>query len=174
MRPEHVALCPPAFEQDFRTILFDQLGWGLVLTSAASFREALGALPGARFAFAVKISPATRVLCMLAECGYGADIVSSGELKRALDVGMIASGIVFSGVCKTDPKLKQALDVGVGKFNLNLEEGEVSPAWPRLVVADVPVVVSMPMYLLCRWQALADLAPEEQQALLLFGDREVC
>jgi diaminopimelate decarboxylase len=90
--------------------------------AAESFTEALAAVPNARVAFAVKANPNTAVLRVLAGCSLGADIVSGGEMRRALAAGMAASDIVFSGVGKTDKELSDALDNGVGQFNLELEE----------------------------------------------------
>ena len=95
---------------------------GALRHTANRFMAALRHLPSARFAFAVKANPNTAVLRLLADCGYGADIVSGGELRRALDAGMAPSGIVFSGVGKTDRELTDALDAGIGQFNLELEE----------------------------------------------------
>lgn len=90
--------------------------------TANAFADALRHCPSVRFAFAVKANPNTAILRLLADCGYGADIVSGGELRRALEAGMAASGIVFSGVGKTDRELRDALDAGIGQFNLELEE----------------------------------------------------
>lgn len=95
---------------------------GALRHTADGFTAALSHLQSARFAFAVKANPNTAVLRLLAKCGYGADIVSGGELRRALDAGMAPSGIVFSGVGKTDRELIDALDAGIGQFNLELEE----------------------------------------------------
>ena len=55
---------------------------------ARVFRDALAILPGAKIAFAVKSNPNLAVLKVLAAEGYGADVVSGGELIRALDVGI--------------------------------------------------------------------------------------
>ncbi|MBB3474284.1 diaminopimelate decarboxylase [Sphingomonas sp. BK345] len=90
--------------------------------AADAFRSALRTLPAARFAFAVKANPNSAVLRLLAGRGFGADIVSGGELRRALDSGMAPAGIVFSGVGKTDRELSDALDANIGQFNLELEE----------------------------------------------------
>ncbi|WP_097065245.1 diaminopimelate decarboxylase [Sphingomonas guangdongensis] len=99
---------------------------GALRHAADEFRAAVRHLPGARTAFAVKANPNTAVLRLLAERGYGADIVSGGELRRALDAGMEPAGIVFSGVGKTDRELSDALEARIGQFNLELEEeGEV-------------------------------------------------
>lgn len=90
--------------------------------AARAFSSAMGGLSSARFAFAVKANPNTAVLRLLADCGYGADIVSGGELRRAREAGMAPADIVFSGVGKTDREMADALDAGIGQFNLELEE----------------------------------------------------
>src|SRR3569623_429300 len=83
----------------------------------------------AHLAYAIKANPIRAVLAVLAKCGYGADVVSGGEMLRALAAGMPAADIVFSGVGKTRGELASALDVGIGQFNLELEEeGEVLSA----------------------------------------------
>ena len=68
--------------------------------------------------FAVKANPTLAILQLMAEAGVGADIVSSGELRRSLRAGIPASRIVFSGVGKSDAEIAEALDVGVGRFNI--------------------------------------------------------
>ena len=90
--------------------------------AARRFTAALSILPRTRTAFAVKANPNSAVLHLLAGCGFGADIVSGGEMRRALGAGIAASDIVFSGVGKTDRELADALDSGIGQFNLELEE----------------------------------------------------
>ena len=90
--------------------------------AANGFRAALRHLPAVRVAFAVKANPNTAVLRVLADCGFGADIVSGGELRRAVAAGMRPADIVFSGVGKTDSEMMEALEVGIGQFNLELEE----------------------------------------------------
>jgi diaminopimelate decarboxylase len=90
--------------------------------SARDFRAGLASVPRKHLAFAVKANPNLAVLQLLAKEGYGADIVSGGELLHALAAGMPASSIVFSGVGKSRRELAAALDAGVGQFNLELEE----------------------------------------------------
>ena len=89
---------------------------------AQVFRDALSGLPNKHIAFAIKANPNLAVLKVLAKQGYGADIVSAGEMKRALAAGMAADDIVFSGVGKTREELREALEAGVGQFNIELEE----------------------------------------------------
>jgi diaminopimelate decarboxylase len=89
---------------------------------ARVFRDALSILPRVHIAFAVKANPNLAVLKLLAREGYGADVVSGGEMERALAAGMAAEGIVFSGVGKTSAEMVRALEAGIGQFNLESEE----------------------------------------------------
>jgi len=96
---------------------------------AQVFRDALKGAGRVHLAYAIKANPNVAVLRVLADEGYGADVVSAGEMQRALAAGIPASDIVFSGVGKTRRELAQALDAGIGQFNLELEEeGEVLAA----------------------------------------------
>ena len=93
--------------------------------AARSFREALRDVPRKQLMFAVKANPALAVLRLLADEGYGADIVSGGELRCALDAGMSARQIAYSGVGKTAREMAAALGAGIGHFNLELgREGQ--------------------------------------------------
>ena len=89
---------------------------------ARVFREALSDLDNPHIAFAVKANPNIAVLRVLANEGYGADVVSGGELTRAIAAGMRPKDIVFSGVGKTRAELLQALQAGIGQFNVESEE----------------------------------------------------
>lgn len=87
------------------------------------FREAVRQAGDVEVAFAVKANPNIAVLRVLARSGMGADVVSGGELERALAAGMAADRVVFSGVGKTNAELAQGLDRHIGQFNLE-SEGE--------------------------------------------------
>jgi diaminopimelate decarboxylase len=89
---------------------------------ARVFREGLAGLERIHLAYAIKANPNLAVLRVLAKAGYGADVVSAGEIARALAAGMKPEDVVFSGVGKTRTELGYALDVGIGQFNLELEE----------------------------------------------------
>ena len=89
---------------------------------ARVFRDALSGLDDPHIAFAVKANPNLAVLKVLANEGYGADVVSGGELARALAAGMKPRDIVFSGVGKTHAELVQGLEAGIGQFNIESEE----------------------------------------------------
>ena len=89
---------------------------------ARVFREALAPLARVHIAYAIKANPNLAVLRVLADEGYGADVVSGGEMRRALAAGMKAEDIVFSGVGKTREELAAAIEAGIGQVNLELEE----------------------------------------------------
>ena len=88
---------------------------------AGVFREGLAQLSDPLIAFAVKANPNAAVLATLARLGLGADVVSAGELLRAVAAGIPASRIVFSGVGKTAEEMRIALDHGIYQFNLESE-----------------------------------------------------
>jgi diaminopimelate decarboxylase len=86
------------------------------------FKEALEPLPDPLVAFAVKANPNAAVLATLARLGLGADVVSGGELRRAVAAGIAPEKIVFSGVGKTADEMRLALDLGIFQFNLESEQ----------------------------------------------------
>lgn len=90
---------------------------------ARVFREAVsGAGIGDPWiSFAVKANPNRAVISLLAGEGYGADVVSAGELIRAIAAGVPAEKIIFSGVGKTAEEMRLALAHGIGQFNLESE-----------------------------------------------------
>ena len=89
---------------------------------ARVFQEAVKPAGRTDVAFAVKANPNLAVLRVLANAGMGADVVSGGELERALAAGMAPQRIVFSGVGKTAAEMAQGLDRGIGQFNIESEE----------------------------------------------------
>ena len=89
---------------------------------ARVFREALASLGKVEIAFAVKANPNLAVLSVMSREGLGADVVSGGELARALAAGVPAERIVFSGVGKTAHEMARALKAGIGQFNVESEE----------------------------------------------------
>ncbi|HNS85946.1 MAG TPA: diaminopimelate decarboxylase [Parvularculaceae bacterium] len=72
-------------------------------------------------AYSVKANSNLAVLAIMREEGAGADVVSGGELYRALEAGIQGSMIVFSGVGKTREEMAAALDAGVFQFNVESE-----------------------------------------------------
>ena len=72
-------------------------------------------------AYAMKANSNQAVLTLLASEGAGADVVSGGELERALAAGIPPERIVFSGVAKTRGEMRRALEVGIHCFNVESE-----------------------------------------------------
>jgi len=71
--------------------------------------------------YAMKANSNQAVLKTLAKLGAGIDVVSGGELRRALAAGVPANRIMFSGVGKTVAEMDYALDVGIYCFNIESE-----------------------------------------------------
>jgi diaminopimelate decarboxylase len=72
-------------------------------------------------AYSVKANGNLAVIQTLAKLGAGADVVSGGELKRALAAGVPPKRIVFSGVGKTRDEMALALQTGIFQFNVESE-----------------------------------------------------
>ena len=92
--------------------------------SRAAFTGALAELT-ATFAdrphllcYSVKTCANLTLLRMVAEGGFGADIVSGGELFKALQAGLDPGRVVFSGVGKTEREMAEALTAGIMMFNV--------------------------------------------------------
>ena len=83
-------------------------------------REALEGVD-AHIHYAIKANGNLAVIRTLALEGAGADVVSAGEIHRALAAGVAAREIVFSGVGKTRDEMAMALDAGIGQFNVESE-----------------------------------------------------
>lgn len=86
-----------------------------------SLTAALAAIPH-QICFAVKANSNLAVLRILRELGAGADIVSVGEMRRALAAGFSPDRIVFSGVGKTADELVAAVQAGIGHLNVESTE----------------------------------------------------
>ena len=82
------------------------------------FAEAFADVPSL-VCYAVKANSNQAVIATLAKLGAGADVVSGGELKRALKAGVPAQKIMFSGIGKTAAELALALDEDI--FCVNVE-----------------------------------------------------
>lgn len=92
--------------------------------------------------FAVKSCPNTAILRLLAELGAGSDVVSGGELFRALRAGVAPEKIVFAGVGKSDDEIREGLQAGVGLFNVE-SESELSRLAIRVGEARRPTRVAL-------------------------------
>ncbi|MEO7854940.1 MAG: diaminopimelate decarboxylase, partial [Rubrivivax sp.] len=91
-----------------------------VCDAASAYLEALAGRPHL-LCYAMKANSNLALLQTLVRAGCGFDIVSGGELERALAVGADASRIVFSGVGKTRAEMTRALHAGVRCFNVESE-----------------------------------------------------
>ncbi|MEI7035583.1 diaminopimelate decarboxylase [Fulvimonas yonginensis] len=114
----------PRFDGVDLQALAARLGTPLYAYSANAIRQRIRelqqALHGldATVCYAVKANSNRAILELMATAGLGADIVSAGELRRALDAGIPAARIVFSGVGKTEQEIDAALDAGIARFNV--------------------------------------------------------
>jgi len=84
------------------------------------FADALRGL-NALVCYAVKANSNQAVIRTLAGLGAGADVVSGGELTRALKAGVKARNIVFSGVGKSEAEIRMALSAGIKQINVESE-----------------------------------------------------
>lgn len=84
------------------------------------FRDALVDLRPL-IAYSVKANSNLSILRIMREEGVGADVVSGGELARALEAGIAPEMVVFSGVGKTRDEMAAALEVGIRQFNVESE-----------------------------------------------------
>ena len=104
-----------------------QHGTPLFVYSKAAMLSALAAYQrgfagrDAQICYAMKANSSLGVLQVFAQAGCGFDIVSGGELERVLAAGGQASKVIFSGVGKTRSEMRQALQAGIGCFNVESE-----------------------------------------------------
>ena len=104
-----------------------------VFTEAFKGRDAL-------VAYSVKANSNLGVLATLAKMGAGADVVSGGELARALAVGIPGNKIVFSGVGKRPDEMDMALKAGIKVFNVeSLPELHVLSARAKALNVKAPI-----------------------------------
>jgi diaminopimelate decarboxylase len=102
-------------------------GTPLFVYSKAAMLDALGAYQRGfagrqvQICYAMKANSSLGVLQVFAKAGCGFDIVSGGELDRVMAAGGNPKLVIFSGVGKTRAEMKQALQAGVGCFNVESE-----------------------------------------------------
>src|SRR3954471_21752418 len=93
-------------------------------------------------AYSVKANGNLAVLRTLSRLGAGADVVSGGELKKALAAGIPANRIVFSGVGKSREELELGLHAGIHQFNIESEpELECLGAAAARAGAEAPITI---------------------------------
>ena len=104
--------------------LAEEYGTPLYIYSAATLRRHFEAFDSAfsglehLTCFSVKANSNLSLLKLLGEMGAGMDIVSGGELYRALRAGIPAEKIVYSGVGKRASEIREALEAGILMFNV--------------------------------------------------------
>jgi len=106
----------------------DQLGTPCYVYSANTFLDHYRKISRAFDAldplicYSVKCNGNLHICRLLAGVGAGFDVVSGGELYRAIQAGGDPQKMVYAGVGKTDQEINQALDVGLGLFNIESEQ----------------------------------------------------
>ena len=112
--------CPvPELAREFGTPLY-VYSRNAMLDALAGYRRALAGRDHL-VCYAMKANSSLAVLQTLARAGCGFDIVSGGELARAVAAGADPSQVVFSGVGKSRAEMRQALEAGVLCFNVESE-----------------------------------------------------
>lgn len=91
---------------------------GLLSETLNAIKEEAAKYEGFKVHYAVKANSNPVLLRMISGAGFGADIVSGGELNISLENGFLPEGIVYSGVGKTDKELMHAIEAGIGAVNL--------------------------------------------------------
>src|SRR5262245_13586632 len=104
-----------------------EVGTPVYIYSAATIRDRydrldkmLASVPH-RIHYTLKANSSHGVLQVLRELGAGVDVVSGGELYRALRAGFAPHDIIFGGVGKTEDELAAALDAGILLINAESE-----------------------------------------------------
>ena len=108
-------------------------------------RECIEPYPQFHVHYAVKANFNGKILQEISRCGFGADCVSGGEIRVALQNGFAPESIVYAGVGKSDEEILLALDAGIARFNVeSAAELEVinELALSRGVVAPVSLRVN--------------------------------
>jgi diaminopimelate decarboxylase len=105
----------------------DQVGTPFYIYSKATFIDHVEKIQSAYsqldslICFSIKACGNINILKILEEAGCGFDVVSGGELFRAQQAGADPSKIMFAGVGKTDTEIVEALNSGIGYFNIESE-----------------------------------------------------
>lgn len=88
-----------------------------LIRQCRALKRAFGDFPTEAF-YAVKANSNHGILKLFAQEGYGADVVSIGELERALVAGIPGEKIVYSGVGKRVDEIERAIEVGIRSFHV--------------------------------------------------------
>jgi diaminopimelate decarboxylase len=109
-------------------VIADEVGTAVYVYSKATFLGHLQKIQSAyaeldtTVCYSIKACSNINILKFMAEAGSGFDIVSGGELYRAMAAGADPAKIVYAGVGKTDKEIVEALNAGIGYFNIESEE----------------------------------------------------
>ncbi len=132
------------------TALAGKVGTPFYVYSAATLRrhvnvmrEAFDGIP-TLVAYAMKANSNQAVLRVIAGEGAGADVVSGGELARAIAAGIPPDKIVFSGVGKTVSEMRRGIELGIKCFNLESEPelerlGEIAASMGKVAPVSVRI-----------------------------------
>lgn len=90
----------------------------LLRKTLATINDEVGRYDNFHVHYAVKANANPKILNIIREAGLGADCVSGGEIKAALQAGFPASGIVYAGVGKSDWEINLGLDNNIFCFNV--------------------------------------------------------
>lgn len=107
--------------------IVEAVGTPVYVYARATFAEHLSRIQDAyrpldtTICFSVKACANVHILRFLAEAGSGFDVVSGGELHRVLRAGGDPRKVVYAGVGKTDQEIREALNAGIGYFNIESE-----------------------------------------------------
>lgn len=106
-----------------------EVGTPVFVYNAETIRRQFRALEAAfagvphRICYAVKANSNLAILRLMHDLGAGADLVSSGEMRRAIAAGFAPANLVFSGVGKTATELEETVAAGIGQVNVeSIEE----------------------------------------------------
>ncbi|HAK89843.1 MAG TPA: diaminopimelate decarboxylase [Nitrospiraceae bacterium] len=106
--------------EEFGTPLYIY-SYNTLLSHFKAYEDAFDSLPHI-VCFALKANSNAAIARLLAKKGGGADVVSGGELFRALKSGIPAKKIVYAGVGKTGEEIRYALKSGILMFNVESED----------------------------------------------------
>ena len=141
-------------------LIAERVGTPFYLYSASAMQDAYrrftAALEGlnAQVFYAMKANGNQAVIRCFSDLGAGADVVSEGELRRALAAGIPAEKIVFAGVGKTEREMTFALEAEILQFN--------AESWPELERLDAVA------------RSLGKVAPVAIRLWMSFQQKEKC
>jgi diaminopimelate decarboxylase len=148
--PPHVHYKDNALQVEDVTLtsLAEQHGTPLFVYSQQAMLDALAAYQRGLYGrehlicYAMKANSSLAILQTLVRAGCGLDIVSAGEMARALAAGVDPAKIIFSGVGKTRSEMRAALQAGIGCFNVeSTAELDVLDAVARDMGVRAPVSI---------------------------------